>query len=362
MTRKSLLLVAFVVGLALAALGFFWPFSNGPEELRFPGIIEIQEVKLGSKVKGRVYKVFIDEGDRVKPLDRLIELEIPDLEAQRDQWQAQVKEAKAEAQTSFAKLWRVMTGWRQEEIDQAAADLSSAEAMKEQTEKEYKRLLKLLPEKGVSQAEFDTAKGAFDNAKGRFYSNLFRFEMMSRGNRDEDKLEALSEWQRLSAKHEEMQARLREAEVNVREKYVIVPENLGSAVVTVLPVRPGDLVDPGQPLVRVLRTQEMWVRFYVPETQLGKVQLHQSTGVSIKPRVDDLINRKVDVTIDAYGSYRFTGTIYQVNPISEFLPRNVQSKEERRHQVFGCKVKIDNPKDIFHAGMAAEVIITVGPP
>ena len=66
--------------------------------------------------------------------------------------------------------------------------------------------------------------------------------------------------------------------------------------------------------------------------------------------------------VDAYGDHRFKGTIFQINPVSEFLPRNVQSKEERRHQVFGVKVRIDDAKNVFHAGMAAEVIITAAPP
>jgi hypothetical protein len=41
--------------------------------------------------------------------------------------------------------------------------------------------------------------------------------------------------------------------------------------------------------------------------------------------------------------------------ISEFTPRNVQTLDERRHQVFGFKVRVNDPQGVFKAGMAAEV-------
>jgi hypothetical protein len=35
----------------------------------------------------------------------------------------------------------------------------------------------------------------------------------------------------------------------------------------------------------------------------------------------------------------------------------VQSVDERRHQVFGVKVRVPNPQGVFKAGMAAEVVL-----
>ena len=47
--------------------------------------------------------------------------------------------------------------------------------------------------------------------------------------------------------------------------------------------------------------------------------------------------------------------------ISEFTPRNVQSADERGHQVFGVKVRVDNSEGIFKSGMAAEVTVPLAP-
>jgi len=97
----------------------------------------------------------------------------------------------------------------------------------------------------------------------------------------------------------------------------------------------------GIPGSRVLRAGDLWVKAYVPATELGKVRL----------------NQKVSVTIDAYPGRFFEGTVQQVAAISEFTPRNVQSISERRHQVFAVKVLISDPQGVFHSGMAAEVVL-----
>ena len=106
-------------------------------------------------------------------------------------------------------------------------------------------------------------------------------------------------------------------------------------------MRKGDLVPASQPVVRVLRARDLWVRVYVPETDLGKVVNGQT----------------VSVTVDAYSDRQFTGRIIQIAAESEFTPRNVQSVDERRHQVFGMKIRVDDPQGVFKAGMAAEVTI-----
>ena len=106
-------------------------------------------------------------------------------------------------------------------------------------------------------------------------------------------------------------------------------------------MRVGDLVPPNQPIVRVLRAEDLWIKVYVPEPQLSKVQLHQ----------------KVQVRIDAYPDVPFEGTVIQVATISEFTPRNVQSIDERHYQVFAVKVRVENPHGIFKAGLAAEVVL-----
>jgi multidrug resistance efflux pump len=67
------------------------------------------------------------------------------------------------------------------------------------------------------------------------------------------------------------------------------------------------------------------------------------------------LGQKAEVRVDSFPKTDFEGTVEQINQQAEFLPRNVQTREERVHQVFGVKVRIDDPSNRVRAGMAADV-------
>jgi multidrug resistance efflux pump len=355
------------------ALGFFWPFGGGGQELRLQGVVEIQEVRLGSKVGGRVKEIHIREGQRVKPGQVLVVFDVPELKRQRAQWAARVRAdraawdrarhgprtqeieaAKATWEVAQARLERILAGWREEEKRQARNDRVAAKADLDQAREDYDRAARLYPN-SVSRADFDAARAAYNRLRARYLAAKAKSDMLQAGSRREDIAEARADvaaaWNKYNllyegtreedvrearARLDESVGKLKEIEVNLREAVVRAPEN---AVVEVLAVRKGDLIPPNQPILRVLRTDDLWVKVYVPETQLGKVRL----------------NQHVQVTIDSYPGRTFQGTVIQIASISEFTPRNVQSADERHHQVFGVKVRVDNAAGIFKSGMAAEV-------
>jgi HlyD family secretion protein len=142
------------------------------------------------------------------------------------------------------------------------------------------------------------------------------------------------------ARAAEARGKLAEIEANLKEAEVVAPERV---VVDVVAVRSGDLIPPNTPILRVLRAADLWVKVYVPETELGKVRL----------------NEDATVTVDAYPNLRFDGQVMHISAESEFTPRNVQSADERRHQVFGVKVRVPEPKGVFKSGMAATVTLPI---
>src|SRR5687768_7991239 len=103
---------ALVAGLSLsfaavaAGVWFFGRFRDDGT-IRLPGIVEVQEVRLGSKVGGRVAKVLVEEGQSISPGQELVVFEAPELEAQRSQLLAQLAAAEAE-------LLRALNGPRPE--------------------------------------------------------------------------------------------------------------------------------------------------------------------------------------------------------------------------------------------------------
>jgi multidrug resistance efflux pump len=112
-------------------------------------------------------------------------------------------------------------------------------------------------------------------------------------------------------------------------------------VLEVLSVRKGDVLSPGAPVARLHRASDLWVKVFVPETEIGRVAVGQSA----------------EATVDSFPGRKFAGKVSWIAAQAEFTPRNVQSADERRHQVFAVKVVVADPEGVFKSGMAAEVVL-----
>jgi multidrug resistance efflux pump len=367
--------VLLLAGVA-TALAWFGPWAGRPDVLKLPGVVEIQEVRLGPRVAGRVEEVFVTEGDHVKANDLLVRLECPELKAQHEQATARLHDALAQLdkaqngprpeerdaseaayRAAKARLERLETGYREEEKRQAENEYQAAQADLVQAREDFERAKRLIAGGSIGRAEYDAARAASDRAQKRAEAARARHDMMQHGARREEIAEARADtaqaeanWRlvRAGTRSEdiaaaqahaaEARARVRELEVLLKELEVRAPE---PAVVEIVAVRKGDLVSASQPVVRVLRTADLWVKVYVPETELARVQLHD----------------KVELVVDGYPDRRLAGEVVHISPESEFTPRNVQSVDERRHQVFGARVRVADPQGIFKSGMAADVYI-----
>jgi multidrug resistance efflux pump len=324
-----------------------------------------------------VAAVKVREGQLVEAGDVLVTLETPELTARHDRARARVDsaragveraeygaraeeidEARAAAESARAKYERMTTGYRAEEKAQARHELAVAVAEFRQAEQDYGRAERMILTSAASRSELDTALAARDRTQNRVGAAEASLALIMSGYRREDVAEAKAELDRHQARYDllrngarredkatasaalaEAEAELAEAETNLREAVVVAP---GRCLIEVLSVRPGDLVAAGQPAVRVLRADDLWVKAFVPSTDLGAVAL----------------NSEVAVTVDSHPGRRFRGQIIHIASSSEYTPRNVQSADERRHQVFAVKVRVTDASGVFKSGMAADVFVT----
>jgi multidrug resistance efflux pump len=293
-------------------------------ELRLQGTVEVQEVRLGSKIGGRVAEVLIREGDLVPAGQVLVRFEEPELEAQLGQQRARLGQKEAE-------LEKAVNGSRPEEIAEARAQLALQRANLALARSNLKRGERLAPTGAMSWEDLDQRRHVAEVGKANVQYAQQALRLAEIGPRHE-------EIDLARACRDEARAKLREIEANLAEANVRAPEQ---AVVEVLAVRKGDVVAPNEIIVRVLRADDLWVKVFVPETELGRVRLGQ----------------KVEVTVDGYPGKRFAGIVEKIASESEFTPRNVQSADERRHHVFAIKVHVANPDGLFKSGMAAEVVV-----
>ena len=76
----------------------------------------------------------------------------------------------------------------------------------------------------------------------------------------------------------EAQGRVAELDARLREAELTAPAD---AVVEVVSVRPGDLVPAGRIVITMLETSQLWVKVYVPETDLAHVHVGQHATVHV---------------------------------------------------------------------------------
>jgi multidrug resistance efflux pump len=224
----------------------------------------------------------------------------------------------------------------------------------------FSRAEKLRASGDISQQEFDAARYRAENMRSRRDAERKRLELLLNGSRKEDirgaeeRYRQAEEAERLvlagprneeiadaRAQLAEAEARLEQIKVQLAEGEVTSP---AKATVEVLSVRPGDLLTPNQAIARLLEKDQIFVRVFVPEPRLGLIRTGQ----------------RARIKVDTFSDRAFDGVIEQINTQGEFTPRNVQSRDERNHQVFGVKVRIDNREGLLKAGMAAEVVFEEG--
>lgn len=359
MNRKRLLILVVVVGLAAVAaysMGWFRR-ENG---LAGSGTVEARNIRVGSKVGGRIDKILVREGDSVEAGQTLITFDDQELAASLAQSRAaaekvqrgfrseEIAEARAAAAQAKAEYDQRKNGYRQEDIDSAKADLDRATADEIRTHLDFQRYNALAQKDLVSKQQRDTAEANWKMALAQKQSAQHKLDELNRGYRPEEIAAAEARYHQTQATLEKFERGNRYEDVAVaravfaydtarfRERQVVAP---ATATIEVLDVRPGDLIPPNTPVATLLERDQIYVRIYIPETEIGRVHLGQ----------------KAEIRVDSFPNQVFNGVVEQINQQAEFLPRNVQTREERVHQVFGVKVRIDDSSHRVLAGMAADV-------
>ncbi|HEY2930192.1 MAG TPA: HlyD family efflux transporter periplasmic adaptor subunit [Acidobacteriota bacterium] len=375
---KTILIIAVI---AAAAIVVFYTFARqeNPNKLVLSGFVDQQEIHVGSRQGGRVVQVLVEEGSLVQKDQPLVRLDPEDLIARRAALEAdlassqanllklehgarkeEIAQARASAAAAMSRYSLLKSGARKEEIAQAEAELAAAQAVERDAKIEADRMQQLFDKGVVSQKERDNAFYRYQSQAAQVRARQQKVQELRIGNREEEIQAAYHDYQRELARlrlleagtrQEEiaeararvarMRAQIQELDVNIAESEIRSP---AKARVEVISVRPGDLVQPGVPVMRLLEPDRVWVRVYVPEPKLGLVRVGQ----------------KAEIRIDTFPNRIFSGVVEQINSESEFTPRNVQSRDERNHQVFGVKIRIDNQLGEIKSGMAADVALLLG--
>ena len=362
-----------LVGLGvLGYAGYRVVLSRQPYE--WSGTVEVRTISVGSRAGGRVKEVSVHEGDHVTAGQTLLVLEAGEWPAQLAQAEGQLAQMKAtleklehgarpeeleqargrslEAQAAFQQS---KAGARKEQIQAKEAGLAAQEIAVEKARIDAERLHKVkdLGSGAVAQSDVDAADLALRSAianRNRSREELAELQNGSRpeeieqaqaraleagasekllkaGSRAEDLAVARGQVAAAQGKVEEIQSMIEELKIRAPR----------AARVEACDLRPGDLLGANATAATLLEEDQLYVRIYVPETEIGHIRVGQT----------------VPITVDSFPGRSFDGVVERINGVGEFSPRNLQTADERANQLFGTRIAIRSGGDVLRAGMAA---------
>ena len=296
-----LIVLVLFVGLSL----YFFKKQEKPRGLLIlHGRVEGKEINIGSKVQGRIIRLYKRESDPVKKGELLAEL-------RPDEYLAMLYSAQKEVQAA------------EETVLMAQSYLLKYQANVEQAKKDLERYRALFQEGLVSKRDLEIAELNYISALAELKVNE-RYAAQAK------------------AKQSSALQRLKEVEVYFRETKIYAPAD---GVILSRVAEEGEVVNPGQVIYNMVDLNKLYIKVYIPEPELGKVKLGQQARVYV----------------DAYPDRYFNGTLTRVYEQAEFTPKNVETKDERVKLVFGAEVSVENPEGLLKPGMPADVVLKVDP-
>jgi len=287
------------------------------------GTIEMDEVDVASLTGGRVSRITVSEGDTVRVGDTLAVLD-------RGEVIAELAAQAARAQSAVAQFRDLQAGARPEEVLTAQADLAAAQAQLKLAQSEFDRVEKLAAQRVVSDAELDRARATRDAASARVRSAAENLRMRETGFRRQQVAAA-----RDAA--EAAEAQLAGARSRAGELVLVAPI---SGVVLLRNFEPGEIVQPGAPVVTLGNPDSLWMRVYVAAPKLTTFRL--GAAAEVRP-----IGARRD----------FPGRVVEIASQAEFTPRAALTEEEQANLVFGVKLALAPSGGALKAGLPADARI-----
>jgi HlyD family secretion protein len=377
MKNKKRLIILVPAILLVAVLAYFiLAGSADGHVIRVSGNIEVTDAEVSFKIPGRVEARLVDEGETVKAGQTVARLDSAELTQEvavrRAEVQAvqaalaeleagsrpeEIAQAEASAEQAKARLDEMLAGSRPEELSAAEAVLRRAQAEAERARLDAERYEGLYKKEIVSAQQYDLARTAYETTLARQREAEEQFKLVKEGPRREQIEQARAAWSQAQERFllvkkgprretiDQARARFQQAKqalavAETRLGYATLASPL-SGVVLSKNVEPGEFVSAGTPIVTVADLENVWLRAYINETDLGRVKVGQ----------------RVRVTADTYPDKRYEGRVSFIASQAEFTPKNVQTEKERVKLVYRVKVDIRNPNMELKPGMPADAEI-----
>ena len=388
---KKKLLIPIVLLLAAVAIlaprAVKWFSGGNSKEIRLSGNLEMTQVNIAFKISGKMIERTVNEGDVVKRGQVIARLDREQLERQKEreqatlagaqstvtqlltlvQWQGETLAGdgdlrKAELALAEARLKELLAGARSQEKQQAQAAVEEARAEAERAKKDWDRAQALFKNDDITAAQHDQFRTRFEASAATLRRLEQQAALVEEGPRQEEIEMAraqvarakaslrLSDANRLELRRKQEDVTTRRTDVErARAQLALIESQLGDTVavspvdgiVLVKSAEPGEVLAAGTTVVTIADLEHPWLRAYIREQDLGRVK----------------IGSKAKVTTDSYPGKSYSGRVSFISSEAEFTPKQIQTPEERVKLVYRIKVDVENTNQELKSNMPADAEI-----
>ncbi len=384
---------AMIGGILLAAVLLFaglWWFESGRESTD-DAQVDGHIVPIASRVGGTVLDVPIDSNQRVEKGALLVQIDQRDYRIALQRAQADLADAQAGLEaaqngvpitstttasqvtsaTAGSERARTSTAIAEKDIDAARARLSGAQARLREARandvrvaRDLDRMKQLVAKDEVSRQQYDATVAASEAARAGVEAAQAGVSEAEQGvaNAENRRLQAVEAARQAEAdlrtahtapaqvnvtrarlgsaeaRLKMAQAAVEQAELNLKYTTVLAPV---AGIVSRKSVEPGQVVQPGQPVLALVQVDEVWVTANFKETQLRDMRVGQSAKVSVDSTGHTYAGRVESVAAA-------TGARFSLLP-----PENATGNFVKVVQRIPVKI-------VFDKGQAAEAVLRPG--
>ena len=276
MNKKTLTTIFVLVAItAFITYTFITILKEKPVVLQ--GEVEAKQVRIASKVPGRVQKIAVKRGQKVKKGDFIFSIDSPEIDAK-------LAEATAARSAAHAQSRKAQNGAQTEDIAAAYSVYVKAEAAAIFGEKTFARVQNLFKEGVVPAQQRDEAEAKMKAARETANAAKAIWQKAENGAREEDKATAAALVERADAAIQQVQAYLDETTINA----------ISDGEISGINVEEGELIPTGFPVVTVLNLEDIWVTFFIREDYLNQFKI----GDTFQATLPGLGNKQFDFKVN----------------------------------------------------------------
>jgi len=344
MKRKIIISILIVVALAVC---LYLVFRPGHGDIVLTGIVTTDEVIVAPEIQGRLQQLLVKEGDTVtngqlvaviQPQERNAEMQYYTQSAKQSS--AQVNQAAADLQFQEEQTSNLI--WQSEANLAATQDqVAQAEADSENAALTFKREDDLYKQGVDSVKDFDSARTAYDAVKARVQSlrkQVIAAQAAVALAKSTTEQTAARRAALAASRDQQAASNAQSEKAGVQLGYTLIHAPI-DGIVDVRAALQGEVVNPGQGIVTLIDTNNLWVRADVGETYIDSIHLNDTFRVRLPS-----------------GAER-QGTVFLRRVDADYATQRDVSRSKRDIKTFEVRLRCDNKDGALAVGMTAYVVM-----